>query len=251
MNSFFVGKLEVTQPVQDNEGRLHAPPIHPGMPPPTLSGPREDPQAGTAVASASQSRGLFGNLFYFLLSAPAVPGIAVPGCIRSAACDHGHSGFFGNLFKPQKHGRSRGACPAGSCLSARLSPTPKPAKTETAKAEAPRPEQQRPEQQREPQKPELQQASVLQRPAPQVAQAPKPKPQQPQQDAAAAPPPANNGALIRGAQPVVLVGRSTAAGLDCSNREPVISSRKSDRAQSSDRSFPSHVFAVAMFEFFA
>jgi murein L,D-transpeptidase YafK len=200
MNSFFVGKLEVTQPVQDNEGRLHAPPIHPGMPPPTLSGPREDPQAGTAVASASTSRGLFGNLFDSKPSATQsqqAQSQAPQSQVASAApSDDGHSSFFGNLFKPKSTAAQEAPAPQGTALAG-LSPTPKAPKTETAKAEASRPEQQRPE---------PQQASAPQRPAPQIAQAPKPKPQQPQQDATAAPAPANNGALIRGAQPVVPAG---------------------------------------------
>jgi murein L,D-transpeptidase YafK len=201
MNSFFVGKLEVTQPVQDNEGRLHAPPIHPGMPPPTLSGPREDPQAGTAVASsASTSRGLFGNLFD---SKPSAPQSQAPQAqVASAApSNDSHSSFFGNLFKPKNTAAQEAPAPQGTVLAG-LSPTPKPAKTETARAEAPKLEQQRPE----PQKPEPQQASAPQKPAPQIAQAPRPKLQQPQQDAAAAPQPVNTGSLIRGAQPVVPVG---------------------------------------------
>jgi murein L,D-transpeptidase YafK len=192
MNSFFVGKLETTQPVQDNEGRLHAPPIHPGMPPPTLSGPREDPQAGTAVAS-STSRGLFGNLFDAKSSAPQsqAPQSQVAAATPS---DDSHSSFFGNLFKP-KTAAQPATAPQGTVLAG-LNPTPAPRKIEAATVEAPRPE---------PQKPEPQQASAPQKPAPQIAQVPKPK-QQPQQAAATAAPPANNGALIRGAQPVVPAG---------------------------------------------
>src|SRR5579863_10176393 len=64
MNRFFVAKLAETQPVMDNEGRLHAPPIHPGMPAPTLSGPRENPQDGFPQTQvASSSTGIFGGLF--------------------------------------------------------------------------------------------------------------------------------------------------------------------------------------------
>ena len=196
MNSFFVGKLEVTQPVQDNEGRLHAPPIHPGMPPPTLSGPREDPQSGTVMTASNSgtSRGLFGNLFDSKPSAPQAKA-------ATAAPSDGQSGFFGNLFKPKNTAAQEAPAPQGTVLAG-LSPTPKSAKTETAKAEAPKLEQQRPE----PQKPEPQQASAPQKPAPQIAQAPRPKLQQPQQDAAAAPQPVNTGSLIRGAQPVVPAG---------------------------------------------
>ena len=59
MNRVFATKLAETTPVIDNEGRLHAPPVHPGMPAPTLSGPRENPQDGVApqtqVASSSST----------------------------------------------------------------------------------------------------------------------------------------------------------------------------------------------------
>src|SRR6201998_661612 len=51
MNRVFVAKLQETQPVYDNDGHIHAPPVHPGMPAPTISGPREDPQAGVKTAS--------------------------------------------------------------------------------------------------------------------------------------------------------------------------------------------------------
>src|SRR6266566_9738899 len=62
MNRVFVAKLEETTPVYDNDGHVHAPPIHPGMPRPMLSGPREDPQAGIKTASI-QKPSLFGGLF--------------------------------------------------------------------------------------------------------------------------------------------------------------------------------------------
>ena len=73
MNRVFVAKLETTAPVYDNEGHLHAPPVHPGMPAPTLSGPREDPViASTSAPSAS--RGLFGNFFDLETDCAAVSG---------------------------------------------------------------------------------------------------------------------------------------------------------------------------------
>ena len=81
MNRVFAAKLAETQPLYDNEGRLHAPPIHPGMPAPTLSGPRENPQDGFAQTQvASSSSGLFGGLFNSQAttksgSAPAAPAV--------------------------------------------------------------------------------------------------------------------------------------------------------------------------------
>jgi len=75
MNRVFASKLEVVDAVYDNEGHVHAPPIHPGMSPPTLSGPREDPLAGvtptkTADNSNNSNNGtnsnngsIFGGLF--------------------------------------------------------------------------------------------------------------------------------------------------------------------------------------------
>jgi murein L,D-transpeptidase YafK len=183
MNRVFVGKLETTQPMLDNDGRLHAPPIHPGMPPPTLSGPREDPQAGVVASGANTSRGLFGNLF------DAKPSPPQSQVASAATSDTDHSSFFGNLFKPRNTVAPQPPAPQGAVLAG-LSPSPEPRKTESAKAEAQKPEPQ---------------ASAPQKPAPQIAQAPKAK-SQPQQDATAALPPANNGSLIKGAQPVVPAG---------------------------------------------
>ena len=69
MNRVFASKLETTGPFLDNDGHLHAPPVHPGMPAPTLSAPRSEP-ANTEIASSGNSRGLFGNLFSAKSSAP-------------------------------------------------------------------------------------------------------------------------------------------------------------------------------------
>ena len=114
MNRVFVGKLETTQPVLDNEGHLHAPPIHPGMPPPTISSPREDADWGVTTASAGSSRGLFGTLFG---TKPAgqpgtAPGQSSPSQAQPsqtqpnqvASNDGGgqnQTSLFGNLFKPK------------------------------------------------------------------------------------------------------------------------------------------------------
>ena len=188
MNRVFVAKLESTQPLYDNDGHVHAPPIHPGMPPPTLSGPREDPQSGVLASEANSSRGLFGNLF------DSKPSTQNPKS-QVASGDTGtddHSSFFGSLFKP-KSTAAQQAPNAGAQGVALAGLPPAPHKSETAKAEP---------QIGAPQKP------APQSPTPQVAEAPKAKspPDKSQQDANATPPPANNGGLMKGAQPVVPAG---------------------------------------------
>jgi murein L,D-transpeptidase YafK len=193
MNRVFVAKLETTAPVYDNEGHVHAPPIHPGMPPPTLSGPRENPETGALkTASSDSSGGLFGGLFNAKAStAPSQTAIAEPS-------QDGHSNFFGNLFKPKNDAAQKPPAQAPGIALAGLTPTAEPrkaepAKTEVAKTEAPK---------------SAPQMAAPQNPAPQVAQAPRPKtqPDRLQQDANSAPPAANSGGLIKGAQPVVPTG---------------------------------------------
>jgi murein L,D-transpeptidase YafK len=190
MNRVFASKLAETQPAMDNDGHLHAPPVHPGMPAPMLSGPRENPEdgfAGTQVASSSS--GIFGGLFNSTASrqnpppAPAAPAGAAP-----AANSPAHSNFFASLFEPKKPPAPPE--PQGTVLAG-LNPNPAP------HAEPPRIDARR----TEPQKPE-----------PQLAQAPKPKPkaqQTPQLDASAAPATVGSTGstgLMRGAQPVVPAG---------------------------------------------
>jgi len=181
MNRVFVTKLETTAPVYDNEGHLHAPPVHPGMPAPTLSGPRENPDP-TTVASTSGGRGLFGNLFANKSSAP-------PAQVASADANaQDHSSWFGNLFKPKKDAAQ--PPPAQGAVLAGLRPSSEPRKTETAKVDP--------------------QISGTQTPAAQVAETPKLRTRlqqdKTQQDANATSPPANSGGLMKGAQPVVPTG---------------------------------------------
>jgi murein L,D-transpeptidase YafK len=154
MNRFFIAKLETTSPGYDNDGRLHAPPVHPGMPPPTLSGPRENSEPTTVASSSAKDGGSY---------------------------------FFGDLFKPKNSGAQQAApsTNAKGAVLAGLRTTPEPRKSEARKTE--------------PQK------AAPQKPEPQVAEAPKPKTRS-QQDANAVAPPANNGGLIKGAQPVVPAG---------------------------------------------
>jgi murein L,D-transpeptidase YafK len=194
MNKVFADKLAETTPVYDNNGRLHAPPIHPGMSAPTLSGPREDPQEGVVqTASSSQDGGssLFGHMFD-AKSAPAQPD-APQGQVASS--DTGQSNFFGNLFKPKNDAQTAPPADGQGVALAGLPPASASPKSQTrseAKSEA---------------------KSEPQSAAPQVADAPKSKakaqPDKSKQDAAASAPPAqpaNNGSLIKGAQPVVQSG---------------------------------------------
>ncbi len=182
MNRVFVAKLQETAPVYDDDGRLHAPPIHPGMPPPTLSGPREDPEAGmtpTRTEEANDSSGgLFGGMFNAKTAAQPNQ-VAANGAstVPTAASTDDHSSFFGSLFRSKSVQQTPAPEPQGTALAG-LNPNPEPRKTESQKSE------------------------------PQVAQTPTPKVKSqdnPQQDAKAAAPPASNG-LINGAQPVVPAG---------------------------------------------
>jgi len=189
MNRFFVAKLETTAPVYDNDGHLHAPPIHPGMPPPTLSGPRENPATGMVAsnsANANASHGpMFGSLFEAKSSAPKS---------QVASADpnaQDHSGLFGSLFKPNSDAAPQTPVDIGQGIAlAGLPPAPEPRKSEPSKTE--------------PQKAEPQ-IGAPQTPGSQVAEAPKPKAKS-QQAINATSPPANNGGLIKGAQPVVPAG---------------------------------------------
>jgi len=189
MNRVFASKLAETQPVYDNEGRLHAPPIHPGMPAPMLSGPRENPQDGFAQTQvASSSAGLFGGLFNAKSSGQQSQAASEDDAAGAATdtSSQSHSNFFASLFEPKKPQTPPPADAQGAVLAG-LNPNPRrtePAKSETARAEP-------------------------QQAAPQMAQAPKTKVKSQdasQQDATAAPPSVGSTGLMRGAQPVVPAG---------------------------------------------
>jgi murein L,D-transpeptidase YafK len=108
MNRVFASKLQVTDATMDNEGHLHAPPIHPGMPAPTLSAPHEQP----SILTASNNSSVF-NLFNGKSSASAgaqagaqsgAPPAATSGNAQVATNDAGkpaEQGSFFNLFKPK------------------------------------------------------------------------------------------------------------------------------------------------------
>ena len=177
MNRIFVGKLAETQPVYDNDGHIHAPPVHPGMPQPTISGPREDPQAGMKTASV-QKPGLFGGLFDRTTTQSTGQSTSQ---VASATSSNNES-FFARLFKPKSEAAAQPAA-QGTTLAG-LKPATEARKVETAKLETQKSEPRK----AEPQKPETPAASAPRPQAPQVASA------------------APTSALIKGAQPLVPTG---------------------------------------------
>ncbi|MGC2124391.1 MAG: murein L,D-transpeptidase family protein [Xanthobacteraceae bacterium] len=190
MNRVFASKLAETQPVYDNDGRLHAPPIHPGMPPPKLSGPRENPQDGFASTQiANSSPGLFGGIFNSAANGqPAqAPSQTADGGAATDTSSQSHSNFFASLFEPTKK-EPAAPQPQGAALAG-LNPKidlrrSEPPDGGTAPAEH------------------------------QIAQAPKPRaraqdarmPDNTQLNASANPPATGSSGLMKGAQPVVPTG---------------------------------------------
>jgi murein L,D-transpeptidase YafK len=183
MNRVFASRLAETNPVFDNDGRLHAPPIHPGMSAPTLSGPREDPEAGMVkTASTAQKPAMFGSLFDAKTASQSN---------QVASTDSGSSeGFFAKLFKPKGTAVQQPA--AQGVVLAGLRPAPEPRKIEAPKIEAPKSEVAKTEHP-DVQKPETTTAAAAKIPA------------KPSQEANAYAPPAT-GSLMKGAQPAVPSG---------------------------------------------
>jgi hypothetical protein len=180
MNRIFASRLEVTQPVYDNDGHIHAPPIHPGMPAPTLSGPREDPEAGMKTASV-QKPSSFGGLFNRTTTQST-------NQVASADTNSNSEGFFARLFKPKSDAAPQQPAPQGTALAG-MKPAPQPRKVETAKVEPAKAEPQKAEPQKaEPQKAETPAAAPSRAQAPQVASATAPS------------------GLMKGAQPLVPAG---------------------------------------------
>jgi len=145
MNRVFASRLAETNPVFDNDGRLHAPPIHPGMSAPTLSGPREDPEAGSVKTASGQKPALFGGLFD--AKSTSQSGQTQSGQTQSgqvASADNSSSeGFFAKLFKPRDTAAQQP--PAQGTALAGLRTTPEPRKSEVARTQPQHPEAQKPE----------------------------------------------------------------------------------------------------------
>ncbi|MFZ0238161.1 MAG: hypothetical protein WAL37_12500, partial [Xanthobacteraceae bacterium] len=167
-------------PVYDNDGHIHAPPIHPGMPAPTISGPREDPEASMKTASV-QKPGLFDRTTTQSTTQSTTQATSQSTSqVASANTSSNSDSFFARLFKPKSEAAPQPA-PQGTSLAG-LKPAPAPRKAETAKLETPKSEPQKVE----PQKAEAAAAPRTQ--APQVASA------------------VPSAGLIKGAQPLVPAG---------------------------------------------
>jgi murein L,D-transpeptidase YafK len=185
MNRVFAGKLATTSSFYDADGHLHAPPVHPGMSEPTLSGPRENPDGSPeapTLASMFKSKSA--------PQQPAPPPPAAPAQVASAdANDHS----FLSWFKPKTAAAPEPPEAQGTPLAG-LKPTPEPRKIETAKTEPPKPAQQKP-----------QVADTLKLKPTVAATTPSTaQPSKPQQEANAAP--TTTGSVMKGAQPVVPTG---------------------------------------------
>jgi hypothetical protein len=154
------------------------------MPAPTLSGPREDPEAGVVktASSSAQKPALFGSLFDAKTSSQSN---------QVASTDSGSSeGFFARLFKPKDTPAQQPA--AQGVALAGMRPAPEPRKTEAPKIEVPKSEVAKTEHP-DVQKPETTTAAAAKAPA------------NPSQEANAYAPPAT-GSVMKGAQPVVPSG---------------------------------------------
>jgi len=182
MNRIFVARLEETQPVYDNDGHIHAPPIHPGMPRPTISGPREDPEAGLKTASVAKPS-LFGGLFDRTTTQSTNQTSQGTSQVASANSSSNSEGFFARLFKPKTEPAPQPA-PQTTTLASLKPTAPQPRKVETAKVETAKSEPQKTESQ----KPETPAAAAARAQAPQVASA------------------VPSAGLIKGAQPLVPAG---------------------------------------------
>jgi len=187
MNRVFVAKLDTTEPFYGSDGHLHAPPVHPGMPQPTISGPRENPDS-----SGSSGRGLLA-MFKSNSSTPqAQPAAPQTGTQVASADDH--SSFF-SWFKPKAEPAPQPAETQGVALAG-LKPNSAPRKTDIAKTESARPDQKTAA-------PQVAQTLKL-KPTVATATASTAQPNKPQQEANAAP--AVTGSVMKGAQPTVPSG---------------------------------------------
>jgi hypothetical protein len=195
MNRVFVTKLDTTEPFYGSDGHLHAPPVHPGMPQPTLSGPRQTADND----SGNSGRGILA-MFSKSNSTPQAQPAAPQASTQVASADD-HSGFF-SWFKPKPEAAPQPADTPGVALAG-IKPNAAPrkadsAKTDIAKTDTAKPDTAKPDQQKTA--------------APQVASTLKLKPtvatatqsNKPQQEANAAP--ATTGSVMKGAQPMVPSG---------------------------------------------
>ncbi len=202
MNRVFAAKLEQASAAYDNEGHLHAPPIHPGMPAPTLSPAHPaEPETTASIASAqpSSSGSFFSKLFGSKPAAPAAQPTTQP-TTQVATADSGEKkgGFFSNLFGSKK--KDDAADPAKTAPDLRgtevAAAKPKPAAAAGLK---PRPA--------EPAKAADTQVAAAKPDPKSDAKSDAKSKAKAQQEANAEPPaPATAGSLLKGAQPVLPAG---------------------------------------------
>jgi len=182
MNRVFAGKLATTASFYDAEGHLHAPPVHPGMSEPTLSGPRENADGSPDTPSLLA--------MFKSKSTPQQPPPATPQGAQVASADTNDHSFL-SWFKPKTAAPAQPPEAQGTPLAG-LKPTSEPRRIETAKTEPQRPDQQKP-----------QVADTLKL-KPTVATTTTAPPSRPQQEANAAP--ATTGSVMKGAQPPMQSG---------------------------------------------
>ena len=185
MNRVFAGKLATTSSFYDADGHLHAPPVHPGMSEPTLSGPRENPDGSPetpTLASMFKSK-----------STPQAPPPPAPTA-QVASAEPSDQTLF-SWFKPKTAAPAQPPEAQGTPLAG-LKPAPEPRRIETAKTE-PKPQ---------PQKPATPQIadSLKLKPTVATANPSNGQPSKPQQEANAAP--ATTGSVMKGAQPLMQSG---------------------------------------------
>ncbi len=192
MNWVFVAKLDQPTEIYDNEGHIHAPPVHPGMPLPTISAPpgsEQDETTSTIAGSQGKSGSSIGRFFSGLFASKANADTTHVAAAEPEP--QAHSSFFGSLFKSKKDDAQQ----ANATVGLRGTDTADKAKTaahnEAASAAL------RPKPKAEPRKTEEAEAKSKT----EQAEAAKPK-TKPQQEANAA----ASGGLLKGAQPVVPTG---------------------------------------------
>jgi hypothetical protein len=209
MNRVFAGRLATTAAFYDSDGHLHAPPVHPGMSQPTLSGPRENLEGSPGSSSPSllamfkQNSAPASTPQAQPASTPAGTQVAASTQVAAGtqvASADSHSSFFSSWFKPKTEAAPPPAEPQGTPLAGLKPNAAPPRKVETAKTDTAKPDQQ---------KPATPQVADTLKLKPTVATATPPTAQQPakpEQDANAAPAPATTGSVMKGAQPVVPSG---------------------------------------------
>jgi murein L,D-transpeptidase YafK len=196
MNRVFIAKLDQATASYDDEGHIHAPPIHPGMPPPTIAAPTKPEDRQVAIYNPSQpkeSSGFLATLFGSKSTSTSTTASTPPSSDSGNNTKSSAGSFFANLFKP-KSDAVASATPASESTGTATAEAQKPKPALASIHPKPTTEAHRNEPQKEPAKAEADAAAA------------PPRPPLQQNDASAAPPAAPNSGVIAGAQPVVSAG---------------------------------------------